>query len=78
MTDTEKLNKAIDDAGIMISAIMKALKIKSYSTIKAKINNKSEFTAGEITALCDLLRLSKNQRDEIFFAEKTEFNSVSA
>ena len=55
MTNTKLLKKAIKDAGIKILAIMDALEIKSYETIRRKINNKADFTAGEIQIMCELL-----------------------
>ncbi len=76
MTNTELLQKAISDAGIKTNAIMKALGIKSYSTLRGKIKNESEFTAKEIMILCDLLRIDKKDREAIFFATESELYSA--
>ena len=76
MTNSDLLRKAINDAGLKISAVMKALKIKSYTTMRDKINNVKNFTVREIDILCVLLRLSVEQREQIFFASETEYNSV--
>ena len=76
MTNSDMLRKAIRDSGLMISAVMKALGIKSYSTMREKINNVKNFTVREIEILCALLHLSMEQREQIFFAEETELNSV--
>ena len=54
MTNTERLQKAIERSGLKTNAIMKALGIKSYSTLRGKISNESEFTAKEIMILSDL------------------------
>lgn len=78
MTDSELLKEEISNSGLKNSAIMEALKIKSYSTMREKINNTKSFTAREIQILCVLLRLSNEKREQIFFADETEFNSVSA
>ena len=78
MTNTVKLKKAIRDTGLLLSAIMKALNIKSYSTMRRKINNEIGFNAEEIMILCELLHLDNEQREQIFFAKETELNSVSA
>lgn len=78
MTDTGLLRKAISDSGIKISAIMEALNIKSYSTLRDKINNVRSFTASEITIICKLLNISTELRERIFFADGTELNSVGA
>lgn len=72
MTDTEKLNDAIRDAGIKLDAILKATGIKSYATLKGRINNDTEFTASEISAIADLCRMTPEQRDAIFFAVQAE------
>lgn len=76
MTNTMLLRKAIKDAGLKLSAIMDALKIKSYTTMREKINNVKSFTVREIEILCVLLRLTQKQREQIFFTEGTESNSV--
>lgn len=76
MTNTELLRKAIKDAGLKIYAVMQALGIKSYTTMHDKINNVKNFTVREIEILCALLHLSYEQREQIFFAEETELNSV--
>ena len=72
MTDTEKLNDAIREAGIKLDAILKATGIKSYTTLKSRINNETEFTASEISAIAYLCRMTPKQRDEIFFAVSAE------
>ena len=76
MTNTELLRQAIRDAGLKIHAVMKALGIKSYATMRDKINSVNSFTAREIGILCVLLHLTVEQREQIFFAEETEYNSV--
>ena len=76
MTNSDLLRKAIKDAGIKISAVMDALKIKSYTTMRDKINNVKNFTVREIEILCALLRLTIEQREQIFFANETELDSV--
>ena len=78
MTNSELLKKAIKDAGLKRSAIMEALEIKSYSTLSEKVNNVTSFTAREIQILCVVLKITTEQREQIFFAEETELNSVSA
>ena len=78
MTNTELLLKASDDSGLKLKMIMKALKIKSYTTMRNKIYNVKNFTVREIEILCVLLKLTKEQREQIFFADETELDSVSA
>jgi len=76
MTNTELLRKAIKAAGLKISAVMEALGIKSYTTMREKINNVKNFTVGEIEILCELLKLTPEQREQIFFANGTELYSA--
>lgn len=40
----------------------------SYQGMKNKIDNKHDFTASEIYALCELLHISPTERDIIFFS----------
>lgn len=67
MTNTEELKKAIDDRGLKLEFICDRMGI-SYATLRRKINNESEFTASEITNLANLLNLTGDERDHIFFA----------
>ena len=76
MTDTAKLRKAITDSGLKRSEILKRSGIKAYSTLRDKVDNNREFTASEITKLCDILCLSNEQREAIFFANYGELHSA--
>ena len=76
MTNTKLLNKAIEDSGLKISRILDSMGIKAYATLRDKIENKREFTASEITRLCEILRLNNDQREAIFFAKDAELHSA--
>ena len=76
MTNTYKLRKAIEDSGLKRSVILKRTGIKAYSTLRDKVDNKREFTASEITKLCEVLNLSTEQREAIFFATEGELHSA--
>jgi hypothetical protein len=69
MTNSALLGKRIDDSGLLKSAILNHMGIKSYATLRAKISNESEFTASEINKLCEILHLDNDQREAIFFAK---------
>lgn len=69
MTRSELLRKKIKDAGLLREAIMRALNIKSYSTFRAKVNDPTTFTAKQIAVLVEILRLTPEDRDRIFFTE---------
>lgn len=72
MTNTEMLNRKIQESGLLRSFILDEMGIKSYATLRAKIENKSEFTASEMDKLCDILHINKSQRGAIFFAKGAE------
>lgn len=76
MTDSVLLKNEIRQSGLKINALLDATGIKSYATLRAKINNQSEFTAAEITALCELLCIEGSKRDAIFFAPIAESHSA--
>lgn len=71
MTNTLALNKRIDDSGYKISFIAKNLGLSSYG-FALKRDNKSEFTASEIDALCTLLKIGTDEMMNIFFAKEVE------
>lgn len=71
MTDTRLLSQVINDSGITITAIAKKLGIIRESFYK-KMNNETEFKASEIISLQNILSLTNQIRDNIFFAAKVE------
>ena len=76
MTDTERLKEAIDKSGLKIASIMEQMGIKSYTTMRDKIENRQEFKASEISKLCEILHLGAEQMNKIFFAIDAEFHSA--
>lgn len=71
VTNSKMLNEIITDAGITITAIAGKLGITREGLYK-KLNNETEFKASEIIAMQDILHLTNQMRDEIFFARKVE------
>lgn len=67
MTDTVLLKKKIDASGYKIKYIAASIGL-SYQGFLNKINNKTEFCAPEIKALCDLLKIPVEEKEQIFFA----------
>ena len=67
MTDSEALNKVIENSGLKLTFIARALKLSREGFYK-KLNNQTEFKASEIVKMQEILNLSNEQRDEIFFA----------
>lgn len=71
MTNTELLKKKIEDSGMTMVAIAKKTGIKR-ETLYNKLSGRSEFTASEMVALSQVLRLTMEDRDAIFFAQMVE------
>lgn len=68
MTNTELINKKIDDSGLKRAFIAKSMGITRQS-FSAKINNKRAFNQYEIAALCKLLNITAlTEKERIFFA----------
>lgn len=76
MTDTERLKEAIEKSGLKISCIMEQMGIKSYTTMRDKVENRQEFKASEIAKLCEILHLDADQMNGIFFAIDAEYHSA--
>lgn len=69
MANIEMLKHAIDDSGMTIVAISQKSGILR-ETLYNRLAGKGEFTASEITGLTRALRLTREERDEIFLTEK--------
>ena len=67
MTNTEELRKRIASCGISITFLAEKLGITREGFYK-KLNNATEFKASEIAKCSQLLNLSDEERDRIFFA----------
>lgn len=70
MTDVEKLKKCIDDSGMTITFVAEKtgiLRETFYNRLKT-----GDFKLSEICALSKVLRLSRDERDSIFFGNKSE------
>lgn len=71
MTNARKFEAALLVRGKTKADIAKLLG-RSLQTVYNKINNIADFKATEIALICDCLKLSKKERDEIFFAKEVE------
>lgn len=67
MTNTSLLRKRIDDSGYKLHFIAMQLGI-TYQGFLKKINNTTEFKASEIATLKELLKLTNEELQQIFFA----------
>ena len=68
MTDSTALRGAITRAGYKYKHIAEKLNLSPYGLAK-KIDNKNDFKASEIVALSDILKLSMQERTQIFFSK---------
>ena len=67
MTDVQALKECIDDSGIPVAEVARRAGILR-ETLYNRLQGKGEFKASEIVALTNVLRMTKAQRDRIFFA----------
>ena len=69
MVNTQLLEKKIEESGYRMDYIHEQLGItrRSYQN---KINGETSFRAAEIYVLCDLLKISDEEKKKIFCAEQ--------
>lgn len=67
MTNSNLLRVKIDESGYKLRFVAGKLGI-TYQGFSKKINNETEFKATEIQILKELLNLTDEERDKIFFA----------
>lgn len=75
MTDVKALKKRMNDSGMTITFIAEKagiLRETLYNRLKT-----GDFKVSEICALSNVLCLSKNERDAIFFANDSELKSTT-
>lgn len=71
MTNTLKLKAVILEKGFTQEQIAEMLEMTS-ATFNYKVNNKSEFKASEIKKLSEILQLTPDEINAIFFAKEVE------
>lgn len=71
MTNSSLFREAVARAGIKYKFLAKSLGITPYG-LQKKIDNKSEFKASEIYTASDLLNLSEQDRNSIFFCKMSD------
>lgn len=69
MADIELLKNKIESSGMTMSSVAKKSGI-ARETLYNRLNGIGEFTASEIVGLSKTLRLSVEERDQIFLNEK--------
>lgn len=71
MTDSVLFERTVRDKGVKKTFIAERLGISNQALIN-KVSNKSEFKAGETIIIRDLLGLTNQQWEQIFFAPNVE------
>ena len=70
MTNTAELERIIAESGLKKSYIAKEINL-SRQGFKNKCENKSPFTATQISRLCELLNITKlTDKERIFFVKE--------
>lgn len=69
--DLNYLNSKIEEIKIPKKAIAKKIG-KSRQTLYLKLNGLREFKTSEIEKLCDVLRLTDDEKSRIFFADRVD------
>ncbi len=72
MTDSCKLRELIESKGFKMKFVAEYLGLSSYG-LSLKINNKQEFKTSEISALCELLGITRlKEKEALFFRQKDD------
>lgn len=71
--DLKYLCNKIDEIKIPVKTIAEKMGI-SRQTLYLKMNGKREFKTSEITNLCDILRLTAEEKRRIFFTDEVDRN----
>ena len=69
--DLMLLNSKIDEIKIPITTIAEKIGISSQ-TFYLKMSGQREFKASEIEKICDILRLTDDEKSSIFFADRVD------
>jgi predicted transcriptional regulator len=69
--DLKYLCSKVDEIKIPITTIAEKMGI-SRQTLYLKMNGKREFKTSEITNLCDILRLTNEEKERIFFTDAVD------
>lgn len=68
MVDHEALQARVKESGIPISFIARKMGV-TRPTLVNKLKGKTDFTAADIISISETLRLTRDERDALFFCE---------
>jgi transcriptional regulator with XRE-family HTH domain len=71
--DLKYLNDKINEIKIPITSIAEKMGV-SRQTLYLKMNGHREFKTSEIEKLCEILRLTNDEKSLIFFADRVDKN----
>lgn len=72
MTDSNALRDMIKKSGFKLKFVAEQIGLTTYG-LQLKIDNKNEFKTGEISALCELLKISDlKTKENIFFRKQDD------
>lgn len=71
VVDTARLRKKVEESGMTYKHIASVIGI-TVQALRLKINNQNEFVASEIVKISEILKLSRSERDAIFFNKPRE------
>jgi len=74
--DEVLLKQKIKDSGLKINFVAEKVGI-SYQSFWQKMEGKTKFALEEVQKLCNVLNLSTEDRDQIFFAQNVDDTSTS-
>lgn len=69
MVDSIRLNSKIEEKGLKIEYLARALKM-STGSLYNKRHNKTQFSYSEAICLSNILELTEQERDDIFLYKK--------
>lgn len=75
MVNIDLLKFRIEDSGMTMVSLSKKSGI-TRETLYNRLNGIGEFTASEIVGLSNALKISRKDRDDIFFGNEVEFNAT--
>lgn len=76
MTDTKKLKAMLVLKDYTLEKLAEALGI-TIATLSYKINNLRQFKTTEVQAIKEILNLTPEERDLIFFADDVDYKSTN-
>lgn len=71
MVDIDLLKTYIKDSGVTMMALSSKTGM-NRATLYTRLSGARDFTASEIMSISEALKMTKKERDDIFFSQKVE------